>query len=128
MLKFELGMILSDGATNHVEILRYNINEKLPEKCLQEIDIVKGTYQLFEISTQKMLTPLKLFIKYKKLHDEDKIHDNEIQKDLNVTWSDINPKPNTGQDGTTTEDPNPSVITIGDGGRHFEKDHIYLKL
>ena len=121
-------MILSDNATHHVEILRYNINEKLPEKCLQEIDIIKGTYQLFEISTQKMLTPLKLFIKYKKLHDEDKIHDNEIQKDLNVTWSDINPKPISGQDGTTTEDPNPSVITIGDGGRHFEKDHIYLKL
>ena len=70
-----------------------------------------------------MLTPLKLFIKYKKLHDEDKLH-----KDLNVTWSATNPKPITGQDDSTTVDPNPSVITIGDVSRHFEKDYIYLKL
>ena len=79
-------MLVNGGGMKHKIIQRYDQNSKL---TILQLDLVEHTYEMFKIQTLKMLSPLKLYINYKKLGIT-------IRRDLRVYYSFTNHKPEEG--------------------------------
>ena len=60
-LQFELNNMISSGI-NHELIHRFSGN-------YTTLDIVEGTFKMYKIEIRKMLSPMKLFINYRRNYD-----------------------------------------------------------
>lgn len=122
-------MLVSSGVQHEV-LPRYSvgINTKL--------DIVEGTFKLYKIETRKMLSPIKIFINYKKTttstqqpKDTGEKATCSIKNDLKVMYSFSNPKPEESNcDGLSKNNPVCITINAVNEDRYFPRDFVFLKL
>ena len=127
MMQFELDMLVSSG-------VQHELLPRWTSGVQTKIDIVEGTFKLYKIETKKMLSPIKLFIRYKKSKgaEQPKASKEKVlntKSDLKVLYSFNNPKPEESNcDGFLKE--NPQCITINAPGdeRYFPREFVFLKL
>ena len=135
-IQFQLNMLVSSGVQH--ELLSRFVNGSTTK-----IDIVGGTFKLFKVETRKLLSPLKIFIKYKKIQsstpEKETITNLNASKqlvkksetssqDLKLLYSFSNPKPEESNcDGQAQRTFCLTIAALGDE-RVFPREYLFLKL
>ena len=114
--------MISSGI-NHELINRFSGN-------YTTLDIVEGTFKMYKIEIRKILSPMKLFINYRRNYDQKKNSGGSVRKDerdLRIIYSQTNSKPDEKNCDGIAE--NVACLTLNSTGveRYFNKEFVYLK-
>ena len=98
------------------------------------MDIVEGTFKMYKIEIRKLISPMKLFIKYKSNGEVSKdttaakangVSKNE--RDLRIIYSYTNSKPEANNCDGVAENVTCLILNAPDGERYFSKEFVFLK-
>ena len=127
-MQFELEMMISSGL-QHELINRFS-------GTYTHLDIVEGTFKMYKIEIRKLISPMKLFIKYKTSNGSAvdthaiKTSDSAASKndrDLRIIYSYTNSKPEAHNCDGVAENVSCLTLHAADGERYFSKEFVFLK-